>query len=44
MISIKSRKAGKPKPSSIRRNSSSFGKTLILVLLRLRMLRRGWLG
>jgi len=35
MISIKSRKAGKVKPYTTTRNSSTSGKTLILALLRM---------
>jgi len=38
------RKAGRVKPQSITRNSSTSGKTLILVLLNLRMPQRGGLG
>jgi len=44
MIGKTFRKAGKAKPYSTMRNSSNYGKTLILVLLRLRMLKIGWLG
>jgi hypothetical protein len=39
MIVKTSRKAGKAKPQSITRNSSTSGKTLTLGLLRLRMRR-----
>jgi serine/threonine protein kinase/Tfp pilus assembly protein PilF len=38
------RKAGKAKPSNTTRNSWTSGRTLILVSLRWKMQRRGWLG